>query len=162
MRTILIVSLSVMSGCSEKDTTPPNDTSLLDTNPADPEDTSDEVGQQDTAPPESHAPKIQTCDAYCEWHDVGDTYWKWTLGCNVTDPEGLENIWNGTTAIAKNGTPVADYLVACNTSGICTTGFREETDNILCSQANSYNFTVKITDWDGNESKPYLVTGRQK
>ena len=51
MRTILIVSLSVMSGCSEKDTTPPNDTSLLDTNPAVPQDTS-EVGQQDTAPPE--------------------------------------------------------------------------------------------------------------
>ena len=147
--------------CSKEDNPDPIETGSTDSGPTEPTDSASDT-PRDTAPPKSMAPKIENCDAYCEWHDIGDTYWKWTLGCNVTDPDGLENIWNGTTTVSRGNTALADYLVACNTSGLCTTGFREDTDNILCSQANSYKFVVKISDWDGHESLPYEVVGRQK
>ena len=161
MRILGFFSLLLLSACSSKDTTEPTDTGESDSDSQDTQDTKEDTAR-DTAPPKSMAPVIQSCDAYCEWHDIGDTYWKWTVGCNVTDPDGLENIWNGTSKILRGGTLVTDYLVACNTTGLCTTGFREDTDNILCSQANSYKFIVKISDWDGNESLPYEVVGRQK
>jgi len=161
MRISALFPLLLLSACSSKDTATPVETGIPDSG-----DENSELPQtdtaRDTAPPKSMAPSIQSCDAYCEWHDIGDTYWKWTVGCSVTDPDGLENIWNGSTTVSRSNNPVADYLVACNTAGLCTTGFREETNNILCSQANSYKFVVKITDWDGHESLPYEVVGRQK
>ncbi|MEC7242584.1 MAG: hypothetical protein VXW32_15225 [Myxococcota bacterium] len=160
MRIWVLLPLFLLA-CSKQDTTEPTETGTFDSDTSDSADTEPDT-ERDTAPPKSMAPKIQSCDAYCEWHDIGDTYWKWTVGCNVTDPDGLENIWNGATTVSRGNTAVADYLVACNTSGLCTTGFREDTDNILCSQANSYKFVVKITDWDGHESLPYEVVGRQK
>ena len=150
--------------CSKSDENTTDTGGNIDTD--DTEDTEDTDSSadsgQDTAPPDNFAPHIVSCDAYCEWHDVGDTYWKWTLACNVTDPDGLENIWNGNTVINKNGNQAAEYLVACNTEGLCTTGFREETDSILCNQASSYSFVTRISDWDGNTSKPNTVNGRQK
>lgn len=116
----------------------------------------------DTAPPDNFSPRIVSCDATCEFHDVGDTYWKWSLGCNVNDPDGLDNIWNGSSIVSLGSTQITEYLVACNTQGLCTTGFREDTDNILCSQAASYQFVTRIKDWEGNTSKPNIVNGRQK
>ena len=161
MRRLGYFSLLLLGACSSKGTSIAVDTGESDTNAKDTQDTQEDTAR-DTAPPKSMAPVIQTCDAYCEWHDIGDTYWKWTIGCNVTDPDGLENIWNGTSKVLRNGTPVADYIVACNQTGLCTTGFPEDRDNILCNDANSYKFIVKISDWDGNESLPYDVVGRQK
>ena len=163
MRHLLLLS-GLLWGCSSKDSVSVDSGSNTDTQPEDTqEDTdTDTDTARDTAPPDAHSPHILSCDAYCEWHDIGDTYWKWTLACNVTDPEGLENIWNGKTTVGRGGQQITEYLVACNTGGLCTTGFREETDGILCSQATQYNFAVTVNDWDGNTSKPYLVTGRQK
>lgn len=158
---VLLPCFLLLPACSGKDSAPPAETGDSDSGALDPVDTQNDTAR-DTAPPKSMAPTIQSCDAYCEWHDIGETYWKWTVGCTVTDPDGLDNIWNGATTVLRGNTQVANYLVACNTSGLCTTGFREETDNILCSQANSYKFVVKISDWDGHESLPYEVVGRQK
>ena len=160
MRLSALLTLVLLSACSKEDTAPPEETGSSDSGET-PTDTARDIAR-DTAPPKSMAPTIQSCDAYCEWHDIGDTYWKWTVGCDVTDPDGLENIWNGATTVLRGNTQVANYLVACNTTGLCTTGFREDTDNILCSQANTYKFIVKISDWDGHESLPYEVVGRQK
>jgi hypothetical protein len=163
MRLAILIPLLVL-GCSKSDSNSADTGEDTDTDTEDTQDT-DTSGTDtgvDTAPPDNKAPKILSCDAYCEWHDIGDTYWKWTLGCNVTDPDGLKNIWNGNTSVKKNGNFVVEYLVACNTGGLCTTGFREDTDNILCSQASTYTFVTRISDWDGNTSKPNTVTGRQK
>ncbi|MEE2751039.1 MAG: hypothetical protein VX519_06395 [Myxococcota bacterium] len=119
----------------------------------------------DTSAPtvDGNAPVIQSCDAWCEEHTTGDTYWKWTLDCQVTDPDGLTNIWNGRFDVLRNNNLVDDGLVACETgTGICTTSFREDTDNILCAQATTYNFVAWIKDWDQHESAPYSVQGRQQ
>jgi hypothetical protein len=157
--------LFACSNAGTKDSDSPDDTQSADTSSedtdTDTEDTDTDTGT-DTAPPDNFSPRILSCDATCEYHDVGDTYWKWSMGCNVNDPDGLENIWNGNTIVNRGGTKAAEYLVACNTQGLCTTGFREDTDNILCSQATSYEFVTRIKDWDGNTSKPNRVNGRQK
>jgi hypothetical protein len=163
MRPLLTLSLLILA-CSSADTKDSKvDTQDSDSaSDTDSDTDTDTDTARDTAPPDNFSPRIVSCDATCEYHDVGDTYWKWVLGCNVNDPDGLENIWNGNTVLHKNGSKVAEYLVACNTQGLCTTGFREDTDNILCSQATSYEFTTRIKDWDGNTSKPNKVNGRQK
>ena len=81
----------------------------------------------------------------------------------MTDPDGLDNIWNGRFDVVRNNTVAANGLVACETgTGTCTTSFREETNNILCAQATTYNFVAWIKDWDQHESAPYSVQGRQQ
>lgn len=165
MRCIFLLSLLAV-GCSKdqdtlKDTSQPGpvDTANKDTNS---DSDTEDSGPIDTAPPVTNAPVIQTCDAYCEWHDIGDTYWQWTVACTVEDPDGLENIWNGNAIVRQNNNTIVEYLVACDTVGNCRTGFREETNNILCSQAPTYTFVMRVSDWDGNNSKPFSVKGRQK
>ena len=158
-----LLSLACSSSSKEDETdsgpgTPDTDTGE-DTNSQNGDTSSNDT---DTAPPDNFSPRIVSCDATCEYHDVGDTYWKWSLGCNVNDPDGLDNIWNGNTLVNLGGNQITEYLVACNTQGLCTTGFREDTHNILCSQASSYQFVTRIKDWEGNTSKPNFVNGRQK
>ena len=124
----------------------------------------EDTGADTSAPqPDGHAPAIQSCDAWCELHQVGEEYYGWNLECQVTDPEGLENIWNGRTTVIRGGNQVTDYLVACAAgTGTCTTAFREDEYNVTCSQASSYLFKVWVSDWNGNESAPFTVTGRQQ
>ena len=162
LRQLLLIGL--FAACSKASTSLDSGDTTADTNPIGEDSAQDSDTARDTSPPESNAPVILSCDAYCELHQTGENYWKWVVDCGVTDPDGVKNIWNGTSDVSQNGNVVANYLVACNTEGseaVCTTGFREEVDGILCSQASSYSFSVAISDWDGNQSKPFTVIGRQ-
>jgi len=137
---------------------PTDDTEAVDS--ADTNDTS-----LDTSAPtiDGDAPVIQSCDAWCEHHTTGDEYWKWTFSCQATDPDGLDNIWNGRNAVLRNGTNLVEGLMACEPgTGHCTTSFREETHGILCAQASTYTFVAWIQDWDQHESAAFSATGRQQ
>jgi len=161
---ILTLLIGLLWGCTsyEKESVITVDTGIQTTDT----DTSEPIDSGlDTSAPtvDGNAPVIQNCDAWCEHHTTGDTYWKWTLDCQVTDPDGLENIWNGRFNVLRNNNVVDDGLVACETgTGTCTTSFREDTDNILCAQATTYDFIAWIKDWDQHESAPYSVQGRQQ
>jgi hypothetical protein len=111
------------------------------------------------------APVIGSCDAWCYYHTTGEQFYEWTIDCAVTDPEGPKNIWNGRWACTSGDCAEQSGLVACTTStGKCNTSFQESqvTPTILCEQAANYTFSVWVSDWDGHESRPYQVTGRQQ
>ena len=162
MRTLWLLTLLSCSGKETVQEETGTDTSSSEDTQI--EETGDETGLDTSAPlPEGHAPVITACDAWCELHQVGEEYYKWNLECQVTDEEGLDNIWNGRTTILRGGNNVADYLLACAAgTGTCTTAFREDEYNVTCSQASSYVFKVWVSDWNGNESLPFSTTGRQQ
>lgn len=147
-------------GCGEKEGV---DSTPSDTNPTDDSATTDDTSTDDTGEEVSDdAPKITTCDAFCYLHETGDTFYNWRVECNVDDAQGVSNVWNGTVDIAKGSDPVANDLMACDATGYCSGTFREDLYGILCSDASSYDFLIKIQDWDQNWSKPYKVAGRQQ
>ena len=151
--------------CDKDDGTSADDTATTtdDSSPSDDSGHTDDSGStNDTSDPFEDAPIIQSCDAFCYFHDTGDQFYNWRIECSVTDQQGVENVWNGTVEIAQGNNSVATDLVACDAAGFCSTTFREELYGVYCSQASSYDFFIRIQDWDENMSRPYKVTGRQQ
>jgi hypothetical protein len=160
-----LLFVGLIAACSKAEVTVDSGTTATDSAATESDTAPDADTARDTSPPESNAPEIRTCDASCSLHETGENYWQWVLDCRVTDPDGVKNIWNGSTVVTQNNNAITEYRIACNTDAseaICTTSFAEKLDNILCSQASSYSFAVTIQDWDKNNSKPFTVIGRQQ
>ncbi len=144
---------------SEEDSQPESldSTELEDSQVAD-----DSQDTDDTDAPNPDAPVIRSCDAYCWLHTTGEERYEWLLECDVTDPQGLEDIWNGRFDALFKGNVIMDDLVACNTSGYCSSAFSENSADVRCEQAGDYSFRVFVSDWSGNESQPLEVVGRKQ
>ena len=125
-------------------------------------DSQDTQDTEDTDPGNPDAPVIQSCDAYCWLHTTGEERYEWLVECDVSDPQGLEDIWNGRFEALFNGNVIQEELVACDTQGYCSSAFSEITADVRCEQASDYTFRVFVSDWSGNESKPYEVVGRKQ
>jgi len=157
--------LLLLALACDKDGTSADDTATTTDDTSTNGDTSssdDSGGTSDTSDPFKDSPIIQSCDAFCYFHDTGDQFYNWRIECSVSDPQGVENVWNGTVDITQGNNSIATELVACDAAGFCSTTFREELYGVYCSQASSYDFFIRIQDWDENLSKPYKVTGRQQ
>lgn len=123
--------------------------------------------------PNPDAPTILALDVYCCNPAQGPKAWYWVLEAQVSDPQG-----NGTIAEAGSdsgnevnvrgsggggGEPIAEYGAGfhCDDKGVCGTSWQQQTDNILCSSADSYEIELIVADEDGNQSEPDVVPGKQ-
>lgn len=126
-----------------------------------PTDSDPQVTDSDTGPSwPADAPTLTTCDAWCYLHETGDQNYIWKVECSADDPQGVDTIGNGRLEIQQDQVTFATDLVACDTSGFCSTQFGEPTHGTYCDQATSYTFVVFVSDVDENESRPYVVQGR--
>ena len=117
-------------------------------------------GDTDDVSPD--APRLETCDAWCYLHQTGEENWVWRLECTASDPQGVETTANGRVEIQQDQATFAEDLVACDSSGFCSTQFGEPTHDVWCDQASSYTFLVFVSDVDEHESAPYVVKGRKE
>jgi hypothetical protein len=153
---LLISAILACAPVTSDDSVPPEqDSEASDDSQADSEDTDSDVGNPD-------APVIQTCDAYCWLHTTGEERYEWLLECDVTDPQGLEDVWNGRFEALFKGNVIMEELVACDAQGYCSSAFSEVTADVRCEQASDYSFRVFVSDWSGNESQPFEVVGRKQ
>ena len=158
--------LFLLLACSDKEPAVDDTSASTDDTSASADDTSTDDTDDDTGGGQLNdnldAPVISTCDAFCYLHQTGDQYYNWRVECSATDPQGLENIWNGEVIVAQGQNEVRTDLVACDATGFCSATFDEPSTGVMCAQATSYDFIVKVQDWDQNWSKPVKVTGRQQ
>ncbi len=111
------------------------------------------------------APWVLSADAYCYYHETGDTYWQWEANCNFDDPQGMDTIAtyhedDRVAVFSSSGAEVASYQLVCTTEGGCYGSFRAEEDGIGCETASSWTFSFTVADEDDNVSQPYEVQGR--
>ncbi|GEM_PF-1798820 len=167
----MILFALVISGCGSLNEVPDRDTQgLASGDSSAPSDTAGTTGTTgtdtftDTVEADPDAPVVGSCDAHCWYHTTGEQFYEWGIDCTATDPDGAKNIWNGRWSCTGGACEDQSGLVACTAnSGICSSSFKEAqiTPAILCEQADTYEFTIWVSDWEGHESRGYRVTGRQ-
>ena len=130
-------------------------------------------GGDDGGGPNPDAPTILSMQVYCCNPAQGPEAWYWFLGAQVSDPQGNDTI-AGPGADSGNevnvrgsggggGTPLAEYgaLFSCDDKGVCDTSWQQQTDNIVCANADSYEIELIVADEDGNRSEPMTLPGKQ-
>lgn len=156
------MTLLLVLACGEKepvDTSTGTDDSAV---VADDTGATDDTGADTGEVTEPDAPVIQSCDAFCYLHETGEQFYNWRVECSVTDPQGVDNVWNGEVIVAQGQTTAHSDLVACDATGFCSASFTQDNSAVQCAQASSYDFLVKVQDWDQNWSAPMKVQGRQQ
>lgn len=98
-------------------------------------------------------PVLTDCEAVCAFHPTGDQFFQWSMGCDVTDPQGVETIQVfGELLIHQGGLEVATAVLACG-DGVCSGGFREdglEDVVISCDDPAAYSFTFVAKDLENH------------
>jgi hypothetical protein len=103
-----------------------------------------------------------TADIWCYEHSTGAIRYIWSMTATFKDPQGeptIQALHEGLKAWQGSGL-LGTYAVVCSEAGSCTASFEEVENNVLCSDASSYRFTLEIIDEDGNTSAPFEMTGR--
>lgn len=110
---------------------------------------------------DGETPTILGADAWCYFHTTGDQYYNWDAAASVSDPQGPDTLSGGTLVALRDGEEVVTHLLACDGDAArCTTTFREDSDGILCEDADSYTFRFTVVDEDDHVSGPVEVVGR--
>jgi hypothetical protein len=123
--------------------------------------------------PNADSPTILFLDVYCCNPAQGPKAWYWVLEAQVSDPQGNDTIAdpgsdsghevNVRGSGGGGGEPLAEYGAgfSCDDKGVCDTSWQQQTDNILCSNADSYEIELIVADEDGNPSEAETVPGKQ-
>jgi hypothetical protein len=97
-------------------------------------------------------PVLTGCEAVCEFHSTGDQFYIWSMGCDVTDPQGEATIQAFGELLVLQGTlEVASSVLACG-DGRCSGGFKEDALDVVifCDDPTQWNFTFVALDLEGH------------
>jgi hypothetical protein len=122
--------------------------------------------------PNPDAPTILALDVYCCNPASGQPAWYWVLEAQVSDPQGNDTIADAgpnsgnevnVLSAGGGGAPFAEYGAgfSCDDKGVCGTSWQQQTDNIICDNADSYDIELIVADEDGNKSEPSTVPGKK-
>lgn len=127
--------------------------------------TEDDTGGGETTDPGSEdAPVVLAADAWCYLHSTGDEAWLWVVEATAEDPQGSSTLKAFATdgvKVLAGGAEVGTYALACDGSAFYTASWKQDQDGISCANASAYTIVITNTDEDGNQSKPYELTGRR-
>lgn len=104
------------------------------------------------------APEVLEADVWC--YD-GST---WAASVTFLDVQGadtVESIVEDGIVASQDSADLGAYSLVCGGDGRCSGSWDASTDGILCEQATTYTFTIRVPDTDGHWSEPFVVTGRQ-
>ena len=123
--------------------------------------------------PNPDAPTILALDVYCCNPAAGPKSWYWVLEAQASDPQGNDtlapvgadsgNEVNVYGSGGAGGQALAEYGAGlhCDDKGVCNASWQQQTDNIVCSNAENYQIELIVADEDGNQSEPSTVPGKQ-
>lgn len=129
------------------------------------DDDDDDADSGDPVAPSPDRPEVQSADAYCYLHDVGDPYWQWELLAEATDPQGIDTLATTATvdAVIATGDVVASpTIVRYAGESQFFGGFKERDFDMLCGEAADYTFRFVVADQDGHASDAVEVVGRRE
>ena len=124
----------------------------------------DDTGDSGDSGNDGVSPTIESADAWCYQHTVGDKFYQWIAVAEADDPQGvdtLESLAMEGVTVLQGDAVVAIYPLTCDQAGSCLTTWKENDDGISCSNATSYTIQIVVQDEDGNTSNVAEVTGRQ-
>jgi len=117
-------------------------------------------------------PTILALDVYCCNPASGQEAWYWVLESQVSDPQGNDTIAGAgpnsgnevnVRGSGGGGEPLAEYGAGfhCDDKGVCGVSWQQQSDNIICDNAENYEIELIVADEDGNTSDPQSVPGRK-
>ncbi len=114
------------------------------------------------------APVLRNCEAVCRLNNLGgagSSFFQWTAQCIYEDPQGNDTVLPfADVSVEQNGAVVANLQVVCGIRGdgtpLCDGAWGADDTGISCqSEPESYTWTIKIYDVDGNTGEAE-TTGR--
>ncbi len=124
------------------------------------QDEPDDDGADDEGPAPLENPTIQYASAVCREGTVG----LWQLSLVADDPQGIQTVTGGATAAiypvgSSDVDPTHSVDMSCDENGRCGQNYNGEDENVLCSDATSWEFHFTIMDEDGYLSSTEVVVG---
>jgi len=147
---------AILSPTKDGDAT---DEESIDTAASDTDEAGDDgSGEEEPAPLEN--PTIQYASAVCREGTVG----LWQLSLVADDPQGIQTVTGGATCEIYPVGSTDDGVIhaidmSCDENGRCGQNYNGEDENVLCSDATSWEFHFMIMDEDGYLSTVEVVVG---
>jgi hypothetical protein len=109
-----------------------------------------------------NAPVIESASVQCYLHETGDKYYQWSALATASDPQGNNTIsTTGTIDVRTEGGVVATTTLVCDTDGGCFASWIEGQIDVVCLEADKYEFDFTVTDDNGHESAVVTVVAEQ-
>ena len=104
-------------------------------------------------------PSIQFAQALCD--AGGQDRWKFTM--TASDPQGLNTLdTEATVTVLREDEAQGSHVLAIDDSLRHTATVSASEVGISCSNATQFEFSFTVSDQDGNESDPKIVTGEEE
>ena len=110
----------------------------------------------ESSPDADDPPEIGHAQAVC---DDGDTSY-WTFLAVATDDQGVHTLSpEATVEVLKGDESLGVHAITLDESSQYRASVEASEVGVSCSAASNHDFAFVVTDQDGNESEPRIVTG---